>query len=323
MIQALVTGAEGFVGGHLVPLLLECGRRVCGTALEEKNVWRVERFEGAEGVGCDITERDAIGNLVERTKPREIYHLAAQSSSALSFSDPYGTIVSNLVGCLNLLEAVRQEGVAAQVLIVSTGEVYGVGSPEPLPEDAPLRPITPYAASKVSAEIVARQYYESFGLPVVLTRPFNHTGPGQSSQFALSSFARQVAEAEQGLRPARIEVGNLDVCRDFLDVRDVVQAYVTALAEGVPGETYNISSGETPSLRDLLDLLLDLADVRIEVGVSQDRLRRVDIPVLCGDSSKLRAQTGWRPRFTIAETMRDLLDHWRHEIQDSPRQLAG
>jgi GDP-4-dehydro-6-deoxy-D-mannose reductase len=323
MIQALVTGAEGFVGGHLVPLLLECGRRVCGTSLEEKDIWRVERFEGADGVGCDITEREAIGDLVERTKPREIYHLAAQSSSALSFSDPYGTTISNLIGCLNLLEAVRREEAAPQVLIVSTGEVYGRASPEPLSEDAPLRPINPYAASKASAEIVARQYHESFGLPVVLARPFNHTGPGQSSRFALSSFARQVAEAEQGLGPARIQVGDLEVRRDFLDVRDVVQAYVTALAKGVPGETYNISSGETSSLRDLLDLLLGLAHVRIEVEVSQDRLRRVDIPVLCGDSSKLRAQTGWSPRFTIAETMRDLLDHWRHELQDSAGQLAG
>ncbi|KPK71328.1 hypothetical protein AMJ82_00975 [candidate division TA06 bacterium SM23_40] len=319
MVQVLVTGAEGFVGGHLVPLLLARERRVSGTALDERDVERIERFDGARGVACDITEREGIAGLVERLLPREIYHLAAQSSSAFSFSDPYGTIADNVIGCLNVLDAARQAAQTARVLIVSTGEIYGVGSENPLTEEAPVGPMTPYAASKVSMELVARQYWKSLGLPVVIVRPFNHTGPGQSPRFALSSFAKQVAEAELGLSSPLIEVGNLDVRRDFLDVRDVVRGYLLALTEGAPGEIYNISSGIASSLRDVLDLLLESANVSIKVEIGNDRLRKVDIPVLCGDSSKFRARTGWSPRYELRQTLHDLLDYWRHELQDSGR----
>jgi GDP-4-dehydro-6-deoxy-D-mannose reductase len=202
------------------------------------------------------------------------------------------------------------------MLAVGSADEYGLvpGAEAPLREDAPLRPASPYAASKVAQGYLALQYALSPGLPVVRTRTFHHTGPRRGEQFAESSFARQLAEIQAGQHPPRIEVGNLDAVRDFTDVRDVVKAYWALLDRGAAGEVYNVCSGRGVKLRDLLDGLIVLSGVRVDVHVDPARLRPVDAPVLVGDPGRLRAATGWEPEIPLERTLRDLLDYWRERV---------
>ena len=317
-MRALVTGASGFVGGHLVEHLIAAGDLVVGLSAsgrwprELEHLGRHARIEA-----CDLAQGDgdALVGLIGRKRPEVIYHLAAQANPQASVADPRGTWALNLGGTLNLLEAVKGSGLNPRVVLVGSGVCYGNPGPEHLPvnESCPLRPNNPYAASKGAADLLGIQHFLAHGTDVVMARPFNHAGPRQSPGYVLGGLARQVAEVEAGARP-RIEVGNLDVVRDFTDVRDVVRAYRLLAERGAAGEVYNLGSGQGARIADALATLTSLARVPVEVRVDPARVRPVDQPLLVADAAKLRAATGWAPRFSIEQTLADMLDYWRGAI---------
>jgi GDP-4-dehydro-6-deoxy-D-mannose reductase len=317
-MRVLVTGVTGFVGGHLAEHLLAAGDAVVGLSASGRwsgatpdAVARQVRLERSDLVAGPVP---ALAELIARKRPEAIVHLAAQANPQQSVADPRGTWTVNLFGTLNLLEAAKAAGLdpAPRVVLVGSGVSYGNPAPEHLPvtEACPLRPNNPYAASKAAADLLGVQHFLAHGTPVVLARPFNHAGPRQADGYALSSFARQVAEIERGTRD-RIEVGNLQVVRDWTDVRDIVRAYRLLAIGGHPGEAYNIGTGRDDSLAALLDLLRSLARVPVAVHVDPARVRPVDQPRLLADAAKLRSHTGWAPTFTAERTLADMLDHWR------------
>jgi GDP-4-dehydro-6-deoxy-D-mannose reductase len=319
-MRALISGITGFVGGHLAEHLLEQGDVVVG--LSASGRWPDATAHLAEAVRLETFDllADSVGSLarmISRKRPEAIYHLAAQANPHASFDDPRATWDLNLGGTLTLLEAVRAAELDAKprVVLVGSGVSYGNPSPEDLPvtERCPLRPNNPYAASKAAADLLGIQHWLSHGTPVVIARPFNHAGPRQEDRYVLSSFARQVAEVERGDRP-RIEVGNLQVVRDFTDVRDIVRAYRLLAESGRPGEVYNIGTGRDESLARLLDTLRGLAERPVEVVVDPARVRPVDQPLLLADASKLRADTGWEPLWTSEQTLADMLNFWRSHL---------
>jgi GDP-4-dehydro-6-deoxy-D-mannose reductase len=324
-MRVLVTGISGFVGGHLAEHLINSGDLVVG--LSTAGQWppaleplgrsvRIER--------CDLTEipESDLADLLARKQPEVIYHLAAQANPQASVSDPRGTWASNLGGTLNLLEALKASTVPARVVLVGSGVCYGNPAPEHLPvtESCPLRPNNPYAASKAAADLLGIQHFLSYGTDVVIARPFNHAGPRQSPNYVLSALARQVAEVEAGKVP-RVEVGNLDVVRDFTDVRDVVCGYRLLAERGTAGEVYNLGTGRGTKIADALTRLVALANtgVAVDVHVDPTRLRPVDQPLLVADPSKLQAATGWAPRVSTDQTLADMLNDWRESIKRQPR----
>jgi GDP-4-dehydro-6-deoxy-D-mannose reductase len=289
--RVVVTGAQGFVGTHL---------------LEELR-------ERAEPVDADVTDADAIRQAVRESEPEAVVHLAALSAVSASWDDPELVWRVNALGTVNVLEAVRAECPRARVLVASTGEVYGRAEAIPTPESAPVQPLSPYAASKAAAEVAALQAGRT-GLDIVVARAFQHEGPGRDDRFAVGSWVRQVAGAEEAGRGA-LHVGNLDVRRDITDVRDVCRAYVLLLDPAVPPGVYNVAGGRPTPLRAVVDLLVGLAEVPVTVEVDPARLRRADIDVVAGDASKLRAVTGWAPRIPLEQTLRDTLDAARRTLQ--------
>jgi GDP-4-dehydro-6-deoxy-D-mannose reductase len=317
-MRVLVTGASGFVGGHLAEHLTESGDLVVG--LSRSGRWpealghlaRRARIEP-----CDLTEvaEADLAELLARKQPEVIYHLAAQANPQASVADPRGTWSLNLGGALNLLEALKASGLRPRVVLVSSGVCYGNPAPDRLPvkEDCPLRPTNPYAASKAAADLLGLQHHLAHGADVLTVRPFNHVGPRQSPTYVLSALARQVAEVEAGRKP-RVEVGNLDVVRDFTDVRDVVRAYRLLAERGAPGEIYNLGTGQGTRIADALEMLRGLARTPVEVHVDPARVRPVDQPLLVANASKLRAATGWEPRWSIPQTLADMLDDWRGAV---------
>lgn len=313
-MRLLVTGAGGFVGGHLVDFLHaeEPAVEIHGVVLPHGGVsWRAA--SGARVLEADLNDPAAAAAVVEEVRPDRIIHLAGQSSVHLSWLDPAGTMRTNVLGIVHLLDAVRSRGLRPPVLVVGSAEEYGPVRPEemPIPEEAPLRPASPYAVSKVAQGALALLYGPAGGMRVVLTRTFHHTGPGRGEAFAESSFARQIAEIESGRRPPVMKVGNLEAVRDFADVRDVVRAYWMLLEKGEAGAAYNVCSGRGRPIRDLLDMLLAATSARVEVRVDPERLRPSDVPAQVGDPSRLRAATGWEPRIPLERTLADLLEDWR------------
>ena len=314
-MRLLVTGVAGFVGRHLLGFLRE-------EHPEVEVIGVVRSRAEADGLApevalrvADLTQADAVAAALEGPAPDRVIHLAAQSSPTLSWTDPTATFQSNVLGLVHLLEAIRRRGLKPRVLVVGSSEEYGRAEPRemPLREEATLRPASPYAASKVAQGYVALQYGLGHGMPILRTRTFHHTGPGRADTFAESSFARQLTEIESGRRPPRVDVGNLDAVRDYTDVRDVVRAYWALLETGWPPEVYNVASGRGIRIGDLLQRLIRLCGVDVELHVDASRLRPVDLPILVGDSSKLRAATGWSPRLDLDQTLLDLLADWRRK----------
>ncbi len=291
-VRALVTGANGFVGQHLVAHL-------------------EERGDVALCPETDITDRASILAKVEQLRPDVVYHLAAQADVGASWSNPIETLKVNVEGTLNVLDAAREAGVQ-RVLAVNSADVYGsVDESElPLTERSELRPTSPYAASKAAAEMLCIQANRGYGLDVVRTRSFNHLGPGQSDQFVASAIAHRIVKSEKS-GSGSIRIGNLDARRDFTDVRDVARAYRMLMISGSPGEVYNVCSGTDRSIRELAEILAGMALNPVSLETDPDLVRPVDLMVLRGDPTKLRESTGWQPAIPLETTLSDLLQHWR------------
>lgn len=299
----MITGASGFVGRTLVSHLHEIGDEV----IEHDRV----------GGGPDLVDRKAMVDLIADTAPQIIYHLAAQSHVPTSWSDPIGTLRTNVEGTQNVLDAAAEASVD-RVLVVSSAEIYGSVEEDCLPitEDAPLRPVTPYAASKVAADALATQAFLGRGQDVIRLRAFNHIGPGQRTAFVCAGLAHRIARAERE-GTTTIEVGAIDVRRDFTDVRDVVRAYRLAAEHGLAGEAYNVCSGVDRSIGELAAILIEQAGGSFTLSVAEDLVRTIDTPVVRGDSSKIREQTGWKPSIPITRSLRDVLDDARERLDDT------
>ena len=293
-MRALVTGARGFVGSWLTAHLVESGDEV--VAIDHE---------------VEITDGDAVRAAVSAASPDVVYHLAALASVGRSWTDPNEVLRVNATGTLYVLEAARACPHPPRVLMTSSAEVYGAVPQQLLPvtEDAPLAPVTPYAASKVAAEYLGVQAHLAYGLPVIRMRPFNHVGPGQSSAFVVSALAQRIVEARRTGADS-IVVGNLAARRDLTDVRDVVRAYRLLAERGVAGEVYNVCSGRDIAIADVALQLLSLAGVDLEFEVDPDLNRPVDVPVVRGDFTKLHEATGWEPRLSLDETLLDVLEQW-------------
>lgn len=311
----LVTGGSGFVGSYLIALLEAAGRRVVALGQPPQPVVGAPLPPAIHPTwhDVDLRDREMVDDLIADLRPAEVYHLAGLASVADSFLDPAPAYQVNMMGTLYVLDAVRRFAPTARVLVVSSAEVYG-GLTSPLTEDCPFYPGNPYAASKVGAEMVAVEQFRSHGLQVVRARAFNHTGPGQVPRFAIPSFAKQIAEIEAGRQSPVLRVGNLAARRDFLDVRDVVDAYVALMAKGEAGKAYNVCSGRAVAMQDLLDGLLAEAKVAIAVERDEALFRPLDVPEVVGSHAALTAATGWEPKLPIRQTLADTLGYWRMKV---------
>ena len=322
--RVLITGATGFVGSHLIEFLMkEIDAEIYGTRRRRSDMNLVKHVSNnIQWIEMELTDAHNVLSALKEVKPSHIYHLAAQSFVPTSWKAPQETFMTNAIGTVNLLEAVKVLEMDAKIQIAGSSEEYGYVKPEELPitETNPLRPLSPYGVSKVTADLFGRQHHRSFGTHVVITRAFNHTGPRRGDMFAESNFGRQIVEIEKGLRPPEIQVGNLEAKRDYTDVRDVVRAYWLALEKGKSGEVYNICSGNAIRIQELLNMLLALTKIKnIQVKQDSERMRPSDVLVLQGDCSKFRKETGWTPKIPLEKTLQDLLDYWRGVMNQRQR----
>jgi GDP-4-dehydro-6-deoxy-D-mannose reductase len=317
-MRVLITGVTGFVGSHLADYLVSrVDLEIYGTHRWRSRMENVEHLRGRiRFVECDLRDAGAVHRLMRSVRPDRVFHLAAQSYVPTSWLTPTETINGNVACQLNLFEAVRDLGLEAWFQIAGSSEEYGFVRKDELPirEENPLRPLSPYAVSKVAQDLLAYQYWMSYRLHTVRTRGFNHTGPRRGEVFMTSNLARQIAEIEKGAREAVVWVGNLEAVRDFTDVRDMVRAYWLALERGEPGEVYNLCSGRGYTVRNVLETLLGLTATRVEVREDPERLRPSDVQILLGDCSRFRQATGWRPTIPFEVTLKDLLDYWRQRV---------
>ena len=315
MRRVLVTGVTGFAGSHLVDYLLtrdDC--EIFGIRRWRSRTENIEHFpDRVVIVECDLRDASSTRDTLERLRPDWIFHLAAQSFVPTSWSAPTESLTTNLLGQLNIFEAVRRLDLKCRIQLACSSEEYGMVHPDEVPirESNPLRPLSPYAVSKVAQDLLGYQYWMSWQVDCVRTRGFNHEGPRRGPVFVASDFAKQIADIEKGRKAPVLQVGNLEAQRDFTDVRDMVKAYYLALEKCEAGEAYNICSGRAWRIQEVLDLLLGMTKVKIEVRQDPARLRPSDVPILLGDCTKFRDATGWQPVIPFEQTLRDMLDHWR------------
>ena len=315
-MRVLITGVSGFAGSHLADTILH--QAAC-------QVWGVVR-QAAPGLPAEVQQiegdlRDlaAVGRVLDTVAPDLVFHLAAQAYVPVSWRDPWATLETNIHAQVNLLAALAERRASTRILVVGSETEYGVVRPEDMPvdEDTPLRPISPYAVSKIAQDMLGLQYFLSHQVQAVRVRPFPHIGPRQKPDYVAASWARQIAEIEAGQREPVLRVGNLAVARDYTDVRDVVRAYWLLLQHGTPGEVYNIGTGVARPVQSLLDILLGLSYVPIRVEVDPQLFRPADVTVTVCDASRLRAATGWEPLIPFEQTVRDILDDWRGRVKAS------
>jgi GDP-4-dehydro-6-deoxy-D-mannose reductase len=316
-MRILITGMTGFVGSHLAEYVLGLGHEVAGTMR-----WRSQQQNLADVGGdvklyeCDLRDGTAARQVIGDFQPDRVFHLAAQSFVQSSWSAPAETISTNLLCQVHLLEAIRESKLDCRIQVAGSSEEYGLVNEDeaPIKETNPLRPLSPYAVSKVGQDLMGYQYFKSYGLWIVRTRAFNHEGPRRGEVFVTSSFAKQIALAESGRGAAEVAVGNLDARRDFTDVRDVVRAYWLSLEDCEPGEVYNIGSGTAWRIEEMLDILVGLSKVQLTIRPDPARMRPSDVPLLQADVSKFEAVTGWKPEIPFTTTLSDTLDYWRSRV---------
>jgi GDP-4-dehydro-6-deoxy-D-mannose reductase len=315
MRRVLVTGVTGFAGSHLVDYMAERGdAEIWGIQRWRSRTENIEHLRGSmKLVECDLRDAESTRDTIEQIRPEWIFHLAAQSFVPTSWKAPTESLTTNVLGQLHLFEACRRLGLKPRIQVACSSEEYGMVHEDELPirETNPLRPLSPYAVSKVAQDMLAYQYFMSYGTDVVITRGFNHEGPRRGPVFVASDFAKQIADIERGLKAPVIHVGNLEARRDFTDVRDMVRAYWLALEKCEGGEVYNICSGRAWRIKDVLEMLLGMTKLKIEVREDPARLRPSDVPVLLGDHSKFTDRTGWKPSIPFEQTLKDMLEFWR------------
>lgn len=312
-MRALVIGGGGFVGPYLVRHLHnDLGYEVSVTKTEKEQLQLPE----AKIYDCDILDKAQITKVLEMVRPDYIFHLAAQSSVSVSWKNPALTIDVNIKGGINVLDAIRELDYKPRTLLIGSGEEYGHIRQEdcPIKEDTVLRPGNIYAATKSCQNMLGSIYASAYDMDVVMVRAFNHIGPNQTPIFVVADFCKQVAEIEKGIKEPVMYVGNLSAKRDFTDVRDVVQAYAMLVKEGVRGETYNVGTGHALAIQEILDKIISLSTSKIEVQVAPDKLRPVDVPIIEPDISKINKCTGWEPKISLEQTLKETLEYWRKQL---------
>lgn len=313
--RILITGFSGFVGRYLIE---ECSHRVPdATLIGVSNHAPHHPISASLGaVHADLADAGRVREVIREARPDLVFHLAAQASVAASWADPAGTLATNAGGAVHLLEALRAEAPGARLVLVGSGEQYGLVSPDenPIREEHCQQPINPYAVAKATQDLFGYQYFKAYGLPIVRVRPFNHFGPGQAPSYVIADFARQIALAEAGRRDRTLQVGNLAARRDFLAVEDVVRAYMAVAERGRAGQAYNVGSGQGRAIGEILDQLLSFARVPIAVQQDPERFRPIDAPLLVADTTRLREDTGWEPTTDFGEALSRTLDSWREAV---------
>jgi GDP-4-dehydro-6-deoxy-D-mannose reductase len=318
-MRLLITGITGFVGSYLAEHALKMGAEVSGSIRWRSRMDNIEGIrENLRLIESDLRDASSVRALLSQVRPDWIFHMAAQSFVHASFNAPAESFQTNILCQVNLLEALRAERLSPRILVIGSSEEYGYALDHELPitEANPLRPLSPYAVSKVAQDLMGYQYWRSYGLPIVRARAFNHEGPRRGEVFASSNFAKQIVEIETGLREPVIYVGNLDARRDYSDVRDIVRGYWLLLERGEPGEVYNLCSERSWAIQEVLDFLLRHAMVS-GIAVKEDpaRLRPSDVPNLLGDASKIRKALGWQPEIPFERTLLDTLEYWRRKLK--------
>lgn len=318
MKKILITGASGFVGSHLIEHLTNEGNwEIHGTIFGSGNDVLVEKLLDIDHCHqLNLLDAKATATLIHTIQPQYVVHLAALSSAGASFSKPAETIQNNAVAQIHLLEALRKLSVLPKTLVIGSAEEYGVvdAHEQNVAEDRAMKPISPYAVSKITQDFLGYQYHLTYALPIIRLRPFNHVGERQPPLFVLPSFAKQVVEVELGLKQHLTVIGDLQVIRDFTDVKDMVRAYVLALDACEPGEVYNVGSGNPVVIQDLLQMLTKQAKTEIPIIKDPSQFRPADVKRLVCDASKFRRQTGWQPTITLEQTVARVLEYWRGEL---------
>ena len=313
-MKVLITGIEGFVGPYLADLLLKKGHEVYGTFFAHQTTAHPVSTSDVKKIQLDITDKKQVIKVFADVNPDEVYHLAGFSSVKQSWDNPELCRKVNVEGTRNILDGVIAAGNTAKVLVVSSAEVYGKPQKLPITENHPLNPDNPYAKSRKEQEEVVQEHIKNKKMRAVITRSFNHTGPGQSPTFVCGDFAHQIGRIEKGLQEPCISVGDLSIKRDFTDVRDVVRAYVLTLEKGKSGGVYNVCSGKTYMMQEILDILIKIARKEIRAVQDPDKIRSIDIPELRGDNSKLKDEIKWNAQIDIKKTMNDMVESIRNTL---------
>lgn len=309
MKKALITGMSGFVGHYLKMALELKGYLVYGTCLPGEAYEKSPQY-----YAMNLLDNEQVFSVIKDCQPDEIYHLAGQSSVALSWGKPALTMNINVNGTINLLEAIKEFCPNTKVLIVGSSDEYGPVKKEdcPVNEEHPLNPVSPYGISKMTQEKIAQIYAKAYGLNVVMVRPFNHIGAMQAKGFVVSDFASKIVAIEKGEMEPVLKVGNLHSYRDFTDVEDVVEAYIQLLENGKYGEVYNVGSGKAVGIQEILNILVGMSNVKIKIEVDEKLYRPVDVPLVVCDNGKLREQTGWYTTKELKQTLFETLEYWRN-----------
>ncbi len=321
-MRVFITGVTGFVGLHLVEhiSIAAPGAQLFGLQWEEARADERAILDGrVELLPGDLTDPGSLDSAAAAARPDVVFHLAAAASVTLSWQRAARAVQVNALGTIHLLEALHRAGLRPTVVVASSAEIYGRVSPEwgPVTESCPIQPVSPYGASKAAQDMLASQLGRAFDLPVLRMRSFNLTGPRRPADFVVSSFARQVARVERGLQPPRLRVGNLEVVRDFTDVRDAARAYWLAATAGEPGEAYNLCSGRATQIAEVARTLAAHSQVPIQVDVDPELVRSDDIPWLVGDPTHLQEAVGWAPAIPLERTLADVLTWWRQRPEES------
>lgn len=306
-MRALITGIDGFVGYYLSEHLINERQEVFGTTIvPEYTNEKVTLFS------MNLLDKSAVEQVIKAVQPDTIYHLAGQSAVGLSWQKPSLTMSINVNGTIHLLEAVRDYCKEAKVLIIGSSDQYGPIKEEdcPITEEHPLRPVSPYGISKVAQEEMAKLFIRSYNMNIIMVRAFNHIGPRQGINFVIADFASKIARIEKGMEPT-IKVGNLEVYRDFTDVRDIIRGYYMLMQTGQIGEVYNIGSGKGYKIKDMLYQLLNITNKQINIESDSSKIRPIDVTILVCDNSKIKSHVGWRPTVDISTSLQDTLDYWR------------
>ena len=314
-MRSLITGITGFAGSHLAEFLLNEGHEVYGTIRWRSKTENIDHIRNKLNlIECDIRDSTSVLEALGKSKPDTIFHLAAQSFVPTSWHAPGETLTTNIIGNLNILESTRKLGIGPVIQIAGSSEEYGLVYPDEIPitEKNELRPLSPYGVSKVAQDKLSIQYNKSYGIKTIVTRAFNHSGSRRGEFFVDSNFAKQISEIEKGLRPPVISVGNLEAKRDFTNVRDIAKAYFLATQKCKVGESYNICSGNSWKIKDVLSTLLEMSSLK-DIKIKEDplRTRPSDVEILTGSCEKFRKYTGWKPEISYEKTLEEMLNYWR------------